>query len=166
MAGDIEQRLRGVPGVLAAAVDGDRVHVLASPGADGRAVRQAAATMLGPGMRLVVLAPPSDDGAGAAVRAVVADLAPTFAAVLAAVAVAGAGSAVLSRALGPGPRGGGAGVTATPGSVDDQAVRTVVPAPESRTEVLGSVVERSDLGQLIPPIPDTPRSAATIPLTE
>ncbi|MEA3075179.1 MAG: hypothetical protein QOF60_87 [Actinomycetota bacterium] len=165
MAGDIEQQLRGVAGVLAAAVDGDRVHVLAAPGADGRAVRQAAEPMLGPGMRLVVLAPPAGGGPGP-VRAVVADLAPTFAAVVAAVAVAGAGSAVLSRALSPGARGGGAGVTATRSSVQDEAVRTVVPAAEPRTEVLGSVVERPDLGQLIPPIPDTPRSAPTIPLTD
>jgi hypothetical protein len=165
MAGDIEQQLRSVPGVVAAVVEGDRVHVLASPGADGRAVRAGAARVLGPGMRLVVLAPP-DESPGA-VRAVVADLAPTFAAVVAAVTVAGVGSAVLNRALGPGPRSGGAGVTATPATLDEQAVRTVVPAPQARTEVLGSVIERPDpQGQLIPPIPDTPRSAPTIPLTE
>src|SRR5688572_28125379 len=126
-AGDVEveQRLRGLPGVVAATVEGDRVHLLTESGTDGRAVRAAASTVLGPGTRLVVLVPPNHSPGP--VRAVVSDLAPTFAAVVAAVAVAGAGSVALSRALGPGGSRTGPGVTATRSSLDDQAVRTVVP---------------------------------------
>jgi len=131
-----------------------RIHLLALPGTDSHLVRHAAGQVAAG--RHVEVTVAAEVPAASLLRSLVADLVPTFAAAVLAVVVAGAGSVALSRALqSPLPRAG-PGVAVEQGSTDGDAVRTVVPAPEARTEVLGAVIERPADAQLIPPLEESP----------
>lgn len=135
----LEQRVRGLPGIVAGAVSGRTITVLVETDRDRDAAR-AAVRSLAPGARVRVLG----GHRGPRRPRAISDLAAVLGAVLVAGGLAGAASAVLGRVLEAPRAPQGARVVAEAGAPRPDAIRTVVPAPVATAQVLGEVVVRPD----------------------